>query len=65
MSRRDRKCEKRRYTDKATAEAAVRTMQTRTDLPKVPKSAYYCKKCRGFHITSITQDEYRERMRRR
>jgi hypothetical protein len=56
----DRKCSKVRYVTKADATAAIGLLRTRLG-DYVPQSAYYCRKCRGFHLTSMTQAEYQAR----
>jgi hypothetical protein len=63
INRRARKCAKVRYVCKADALAALRLTNDRlvTTDGRTPVSVYYCKKCRGFHLTSWTQEEYHQR----
>jgi hypothetical protein len=57
-SRRDKKCAKRRFVNKDDAEAAVRKISQHSRALSVPQSAYYCRKCHGFHVSSWTMADY-------
>lgn len=62
-SKRDRKCDKVRYRAKSDALSAMTLVRRAigSQSAYVPQSVYYCKRCRGFHLTSMTQDDYRQK----
>ena len=46
-----KQCDKKRYATRAQAEAAIAGMARRFGLVAY-KKAYWCGKCRAFHVTS-------------
>lgn len=59
-------CVKRRFRDELGAKLALQEQSLNGhEKPKECVRYYPCKKCRGFHLTSKTEEEYRQNKNRR
>ena len=52
VNRNESKCSKTTYTTEKEAKDVVIKCKRSSSKNKIPRRVYYCKECRGFHVTS-------------